>query len=126
MKGLQRLIVRHTDILGTRGVLQPGVRGPLAAGLGHARDDVANSRSDLRSVQTERAEFVFEATLAHRLQRGLLHAHAARIHQFQRVQVDLLITCQSACFIGRAADGVAGCIGSGRSQRALGSVCGSC
>ena len=36
-----------------RGVLQPGVRGQLAARLGYACDDIAHGRSDLLAVQAQ-------------------------------------------------------------------------
>ena len=78
------------------------MRGQLAARLGHVGDYVAHGRSDLRTVQTQLLALVLQAALAHCRQRSVLHAHAARIDQLQRVQIDLLLARDFARFTGRA------------------------
>jgi hypothetical protein len=98
------------ELAQARGVLQPGVRGQLTARLGHARDDVAHCGGDLWAVQAQLAELVFKAALAHRRQRGVLHAHAARIDQLERVEIDLLVASDLAGCQGRPAWGLgSGC-----------------
>ena len=49
---VHRLEVEADQLAQARGVLQPGVRGQLAAGLGHAPDDVAQGCGNLRTVHT--------------------------------------------------------------------------
>ena len=76
----------------SRAPLQPGVRGQLAAGLRHAANDVAHSGGDLQAVQVQLGELVLQTALAHRRQRGMLHAHAARAHEFDGIEIDLLVS----------------------------------
>jgi len=72
------------------------VRGQLAAGVGHAGDDVAHGGGDLRAVQAQRAELVLEPALAHRRQRRMLDPHAARAHEVQGIEIDLLVSARLA------------------------------
>ena len=111
-----------------RCVLQPGVRGELAARMGHARDDVAHCGGDLRAVQAQLRELVFKTALAHRRQRGVFDAHAARVYQLKRVKIDLLVAQGLAGFTGRADMGLGGGLGGGSRRERCGHYghCGHC
>ncbi|WP_265310995.1 hypothetical protein [Verminephrobacter aporrectodeae] len=100
---VHRLEVKFEQLTQRRLVLQPSVRCQFAARQGHARDDVANSRSDLRTVQAQLCELVLKTALAHRRQRSVLDAHAARVDQFERVQIHLLVAIDGVSLKGRLA-----------------------
>ena len=88
---IHRLVVVADQLTERRALLQPGVRGQLAAGVGHAANDVAHGGGDLHPVQAQFGQLVLKPALAHRRQRRMLHAHAAWAHQIERVEIDLLI-----------------------------------
>ena len=88
------LVVEADQLAQGRALLQPGVRGELAARVGHAGDDVAHGRGDLRSVQAELGELVLEGATAHHRQRRMLDSHAARAHQIEGIEVDLLVAAR--------------------------------
>ena len=87
---IHRLEVKAQQLAQPRVLLQPSVAGQLAARAGHAGDDVAHGRGDLRRVQPQLDKLGLKPALAHRRQPRVLHPHAARAHQFQRVQIDIL------------------------------------
>ena len=60
--------------------------------MGHAGDDVAHGCGNLRAVQAELGELVLEPALAHHRQRRMLDPHAARAHQIEGVEIDLLVS----------------------------------
>ena len=69
---------------------------------------------------TQFAELVLQAALAHCRQRSVLHAHAARVDQLQRVQIDLLVAGKLARFNARVGGRRGGSRGSSRSACRLG------
>ncbi len=89
---IHRLEVEADQLTERRALLQPRVRRELTAWMGHAADDVAHGRGNLRAVQAELGELVLEPALAHHRQRRMLDPHAARAHQIERVEIDLLVS----------------------------------
>ena len=70
------------------------MRGQLAAGTRHAANDVAQDGSDLHPPQAQLSELVLQAALAHRPEGRVLYAHAARAHQLEGVEIDLLVSAK--------------------------------
>lgn len=105
---VHRLEVEADQIAQARALLQPRVRCELAARMGHATDDVAHGRGNLRAVQAELGELVLEPALAHHRQCRMLDADAARAHQIEGVEIELLVAARLArvrhgCLGGRDA-----------------------
>ena len=85
-----RLEVVSHQLTQARAPLQPAVRRQFAAWPRHAADDVAHGGCNLGSVQSQRGQPVLKAALAHRPQRSLFHADAARPQELHAVQIDIL------------------------------------
>ena len=70
--------------------LQPFPGSKLGAGLGHARDYVADHGRTGGAVESQRFEFLLKAKLAHGRQGDMLHAHRAGLAVFDRIDIDFV------------------------------------
>ena len=94
------------------------MRGQLAAGVGHAANDVAHRSRNLRPVQAELAQLDFQAALAHDRERRMFDAHATRAHEVQRIEIDLLVSAGlTRVSLGGGGGSVGGSVGGGGARR---------